>query len=336
MSVSQLAGPAVAAEKSRAEISIVIVNWNAADYLRDCITSIYEHTRDTLLEIIVVDNASSQPGVDDLKEAFPEITLIKSPENLGFARANNLAFKHSSGSCVLFLNPDTRLVGPAIQIMLAHLRSLPQAGIVGCRLLNSDLSLQTSCIQKFPTILNQAADIEYLRLRWPGCPLWAIGPLFSQSPQPTKVEVISGACMMTKREVLEAVGLFSEGYFMYAEDLDLCYKVKRAGFDNYYLGDAVVIHHGGKSTGQRAVNDWATRMKFKAILQFCRKTRGPLYAGIFRVAIGMVAASRLLLIALAFPFVSDKAFRPVFSKWRAILKWAAGFEAQSREVASNS
>lgn len=312
------------------DLSIIFVNWNSADYLSECLASVYKYTRDVQFEIIVVDNASPQCGVDDLIEQFPEIILIKSPKNLGFARANNLGFKRSSGRYVLFLNPDTQLVGPAILTMLAHLEALPRPGIVGCKLLNSDGSVQTSCIQKFPTILNQALDIEYLHLRWPGCPLWDIAPLFSPNPQPTKVEVISGACMMMKREVFEAVGLFNEGYFMYAEDLDLCYKVKRAGFDNYYLGDAELIHHGGKSSKQKNVGQWATVMQKRAVLRFFLETRGRIYCSIYKLAMGIGAACRLLAITLLLPSAvvirRQQLFYFAFSKWTAILKWAAGLD----------
>jgi GT2 family glycosyltransferase len=310
------------------ELSVIIVNWNSMDYLRECLVSLYAHTKDVHFEVIVVDNASTQRNIDELPQQFPAVTLINSPQNIGFARANNLGFSCSSGSYILFLNPDTRLLGPAIRVILGHLKSLPQAGIVGCKLLNSDQSVQTSCIQKFPTILNLATDVEYLRLRWPHFRLWAIDPLFAENPQPVKVEVISGACMMMKREVFERTGMFSEDYFMYAEDLDLCYKAARAGFTNYYLGDAELIHHGGKSSSRQEVSDWATRMKFGAILQFCRKTRGHFYGWLLRVTIGVVAAVRLLVIALLFPFFEGRTGRSAFSKWKAVLKWSAGLYQQ--------
>jgi hypothetical protein len=324
-----------AARTSPAELSIVFVNWNSADYLRECITSIYTHTKDVQFELIVVDNASPQRGVDGLKEQFPGTILIKSPENLGFARANNLGFKHCSGRYVLFLNPDTQLVGPAIQVLLNHLKSLSQVGIVGCKLLNSDLSVHTSSIQKFPTILGQVTDIEYIRLRWPNCKLWGIAPVFAECAAPTKVEVIPGACMMMKREVFERVGGFSEEYFMYGEDLDLCYKVVHAGFVNYYVGSAAVIHHGGKSSGRREVNQWATGMKFTSILRFVRKSRGRFYGASFRLVVGFVALIRLLVIALAFPFIDRTTRQFVISKWWAIFNWAVGADKQSKRVITN-
>ena len=317
------------------DLSIICINWNSVEYLKDCITSIYKYTDYISFEIIVIDNASTKGGVDILKEQFPEIILIKSSKNLGFSRANNLAFKQSRGAHVLFLNPDTRLTGPALNIMLNHLRTLPGVGVIGCKLLNTDLSVQTSCIQKFPTILNQITDIEYVRLRWPHCKLWEIDALFLEHPKPTVVEVVSGACLMVKRDVFEQVCLFSEEYFMYAEDIDLSYKVMRAGFINYYIGDAVVIHHGGKSSKQREVSQWSTIMKFQAMSQFCSKTRGCFYGAMFKTAMGCAALCRLVVIAVMAYFGSkivDKG--NASAKWTAILKWASGFEVRS--VISNN
>jgi GT2 family glycosyltransferase len=318
-----------------AELSIIIVNWNSVDYLRNCLASIYEHTQGLDYEIVVVDNASPELGVDRLKDEFPEIILIKSPENLGFARANNLGVKHSSGRRLLFLNPDTELVEPAIQTVLRHMESLPNAGIVGCKLLNSDRSTQTSCIQKFPTILNQLADFQYLQDRWPQCGLWDLGPLFANGCEPRPVEMISGACMLMSRQVFEQIGSFSEEYFMYAEDLDLCYRANRAGLVNYFIGEATVIHHGGKSSAKQSVSEWATRMKFQAILQFCRKTRGRTYGSMFRVAIGLAAMLRLVAIMAAIPFVGAAKFRSAVTKWQAILKWALGADGPPLTPAAN-
>lgn len=222
------------------------MNWNSTEYLRQCIASINEYTRDVNFELIVVDNASPDQDADSLTYQFENLRLIKSPSNIGFGRANNLGFRYSAGEYLLFLNPDTRLVSPAIDIMLAKSEALEDAGIVGCKLLNTDLTVQSSCIQTFPTILNQALDADFLRRRWPHSRLWGTSPLLSDCGTPAKVEVVSGACMMIRRDVFEQVGMFSEEYFMYAEDLDLCRKVVRAGFNNYYVGAATIIHHGEK------------------------------------------------------------------------------------------
>jgi len=309
-------------------LSIICVNWNSVEYLRECIASIYENTQGIRFEIIVVDNASPQGGVEGLREEFPEVKILSSSRNIGFAAANNMGFKNSAGEYVLFLNPDTRLMGPTINILMESIQKLPNAGIVGCKMLNTDLSVQITSIQKFPTILNQMITSEHLQLRWPSCPIWNIGPLFSEQTQPIPVEVIPGACMLLRRSVFEQVGMFSEDYFMYAEDLDLNYKLKRAGYVNYYVGAATIIHHGGKSSSQQAVNQWATMMKYRAMTRYYRKTRGRFYEVMYRTAMGCVAIGRLVLLALLSLFVNplrnQQSLKRSSEKWKVVLKWAIG------------
>ena len=122
------------------EVSIIFVNWNSVGYLRDSIASVYKHTANIRFEVIVVDNASPAGDAEIIEREFPHVTLIKSKENLGFAGANNVGFKHSSGKYIVFINPDTQLVSPAINIMLERLRMLPDAGILGCKLLEDQLA----------------------------------------------------------------------------------------------------------------------------------------------------------------------------------------------------
>ncbi len=306
------------------DLSIICVNWNSLDYLRKCIASVYAETQGIEFEIIVVDNASPEGGVESLLERFPAVKIIKSAENLGFARANNLGCRSAQGEFVLLLNPDTELRGPAINILLDGMKSLSDSGIVGGKLLNSDLSVQTAAIQKFPTILNQLVNLEFLRLRWPSCPLWDIGPLFVRNGGPVKVQVIPGACMLLRRSVFEKVGMFSEDFFMYGEDLDLNCKVRNLGLTNYYLEDAEIIHHGGKSSSRQTVSNWSTIMKYRAMQRYYDKNRSPFYALMYRAAMGASAAGRLLLLKLAFPFVDKDIIRAASSKWAIVLRWALG------------
>jgi GT2 family glycosyltransferase len=312
------------------KLSIIIVNWNSLGYLRKCLTSLYTHIRDLSFEVIVVDNASPESGIETLNLDFPNVVVIKSDINLGFAGANNLGFARSSGEYVLFLNPDTELVDNTFKTMLDQSLALPDAGVIGCKLLNSDLSIQTSCIQTFPTIPNQLLDYEYLRLRWPSCYFWDIGALFSESNQPVSVEVISGACMLLRRDVFERAGMFTVDYFMYAEDLDLCYKVKSLGFRNYYIGQAQVIHHGGRSSNLVNVSNWSIIMRFKAVHKFCVKRQGSLYGSLFRATMGTAALFRVVLLSLAKPFARNdlrkQTIKQSTSKWWAVLKWSYGVD----------
>jgi GT2 family glycosyltransferase len=302
------------------DLSIIYVNWNSLNYLRECIKSVYEHTHGIEFELIVVDNASPEGGVDAIKEEFPDVVLIKSGVNLGFAGANNVGFRQSKGKCVLFLNPDMKVLNPAINVMYDRLQSLPDAGIVGCRMHHGDLRVMTNSMMRFPGILNQLFQIEVIRLRWPSFPLWNIAPLFSKSEEPARAQVITGACMMMRREVFEKVRMFNEEYFMYAEDFDLCWKITRAGYTNYFCGGGDIIHYGGASSPR----EWQTIMKMKADVRLIRNFRGPFYALLFRAAMVPNAFLRLLVASALRAARKDgpgkTAARDAAGKWRAILK----------------
>jgi N-acetylglucosaminyl-diphospho-decaprenol L-rhamnosyltransferase len=312
------------------DLSIIYVNWNSIDYIHESIDSVYQNTSGVEFEIIVVDNASPEGNVDLLRAAFPEIIIVKSATNLGFARANNLGFQYSKGDYILFLNPDTKLVSPAINTMLDRAKNIPDAGIVGCRLLNSDLSVQITSIQKFPTILNQMFDFEYLQMRWPGCSLWSIAPLFDPAVKTLKVEVISGACMLMARSTFERADKFTEEYFMYAEDIDLNHKVRHAGFANYYIGDATIVHYGGKSSGQQSVSHWSTMMRYRAMGKLFNNTKGKVQGLLYRVAMGSAAVGRLVLLTCVYllgGLLGDRAaLRYAIGKWKVVLRWALGHQ----------
>lgn len=296
------------------DLSIIIVNWNSTAWLLKCLESVYAHTHEAAFEIIVVDNASPDGDVGIVKERYPDVVVIESQANLGFAGANNLGFRSSKGEFVVFLNPDTVLLNPAFDLMLAQVRSLPSVGAAGCTLLNEDHSMQISCIQTFPTILNQLLDLDVLLNRFPSCPLWNIAPLFTGGTKPSRVEVISGACVMFRREVFAQVGGFSEEYFMYAEDLDLSYKAAQAGFTNYYIPQGSIIHYGGKSSVRRK----AVVMKWRSILLYIAKHRGYGYQLAFRAA---MACSALVRVALLGSAVAVSRGPRRESARNALLKW---------------
>jgi GT2 family glycosyltransferase len=174
--------------------------------------------------------------------------------------------------------------------------------------------------------LNQLLTAEWLRVRFPGLPLWDIAPLFRENYGPVQVDVIPGACMMLKREVFERAGMLTEDYFMYAEDIDLNLKVKRLGFSSYYVADARIIHHGGRSSAQQPVSQWSTVMIQRAMLRFFRINRGAVYAGAFRLAMGLSAIGRLIILFVARPLARKQRVQWATEKWSIILKWALGFK----------
>ena len=250
------------------DLSIIIINWNSVSFLRKCLASIDANTKKTSFEVIVIDNASSDGCGEMLRTEFPRVRFVQSTTNLGFAAANNLGVQHAFGKCLLFLNPDTELAGPAIDRMMEFLETHNDAGIVGARLLNSDLSIQTSCIQNFPTVLNRVIDAELLRRLFPRLPFWGTQPLLKASDTTAQVEVISGACQMIRRELFDRVGRFDTSYFMYAEDADLCLRTHRSNSRNYYVGCAVVIHHGGQSSGTISGGSFSAIMMRESLIAF--------------------------------------------------------------------
>jgi len=311
------------------ELSIIVVNWNSVAYLRECLRSIQSTLLNFPYEIIVVDNGSSANEARIVKAEFPAAKCLRSEENLGFARANNWAVEHATGEFLLFLNPDTKVLGSAIVTMMKELKTAPTASAIGCKLLNSDGSVQTSCIQRFPTISNQLLDIEALRSRFPHWQVWGTEPLFSAPATAVDVEVVSGACLMVRRSAFEEAGRFNTRYFMYAEDVDLCYQLKKLGHRVLYTGRAQVIHHGGGSSQWRKGKAWVAVMQRRAILTFCRHTRGNWYAFGYRAAMAMNAVIRLLFLVLMRPFqrfVAEKQLvHSTPAKWLAVLKWTLGF-----------
>ena len=322
------------------DLSIIIVNWNSLQFLRQCLCTVYARPHGFSLEVIVIDNASYDGSAELLAAEFPQVQFVQGMENIGFARANNAAFAVSTGRAILFLNPDTEVLGDALERMLALLETSADAGAVGCRLLNTDGSLQTSCVQPFPTILNQVFDSELLRRWFPRAEWWGMRALLDANGSPASVEVVSGACLMVSRIAFERVGRFSEDYFMYAEDLDLCFKLRSAGFQNYYRGDVSVIHHGGQSTSAKAENQFGNVLMRESVFRYLRRHRGRLYAGGYRLTVAGAAVVRLGILAAAWLLTAGRSSRLSLEngirKWKALLRWSLGRERWAPNLGDGS
>lgn len=313
------------------DLSIIIINWNSAEYIRNCLRSLFENTEGIEFEVIVIDNGSFDSCERIILSEFPNVRFFQSNDNLGFAKANNYGSEKASGEYFLFLNPDTEIIGEAIVGMLSLIKSLPSSGVLGCKLLNSDKSIQTSCVQPFPTILNQVFDSDVVNRV---IPVLTTGKVEYSNEGMTKVQVISGACMMISAKTFEEVGKFSSEYFMYTEDLDLCYAVHQAGYANYYTGAFSVVHHGGGSSQQRKENSYANIQMRESIFKFLKKTRGKHYAGIYKKAMLLNAIMRfgILSIASAASLLMGRGsrFKSSLIKWRGIMRWTLGIEKWAR------
>lgn len=308
------------------DVSIIIVNWNSQEDLKKCLASVITHTHDLTYEIVVIDSGSHDGCEEMLRSEYPVVRFVQSATNLGFARANNRAVEEATGEGLLFLNPDTEITNSAVTALYSYLLSHPGAGIVGCTLLNSNKTIQESCVQAIPTIANQLVNSQFLRRRWPKSFLWGMASLFEEGNEPREVEAISGACLMVRRAIFERVGGFSSDYFMYAEDIDLAYKVRSTGYTNYHVPSVTVTHHGGSSS-QRAGNTFATVMMPEAIWRFFRKSRGRAYAFTYRLGMFGSAVVRLLLLGAAWSSgMGSQQCRAnrqsSLAKWSAVMRWA--------------
>lgn len=311
-------------------LSIIIVNYRSVTYLEGCLRTIQDFTKGLDFEVIVVDSGSFDGCDEMLATKFPSAVFIQS-QNVGFARANNLGVLRSSGRHLLFLNPDTEIIGDALGQLVLYADSLSDYGVATCKLLNADGTIQTSCIQSFPTILNQILNAEFFRRWLPTSRLWGTAPLYRGDTQPCCVEAVSGACMLIRREVFDAAGGFSEDYFMYSEDIDLCHKVRALGLRNYLFPDAQVVHFGGGSSKSHG-NTFADVMIFDARYKFFAKHKGVVYAAAYRCLMAVAASVRLALLgslALLAKVVPKGPLGGVpvrIDKWVAVFRWSLGME----------
>ena len=315
-------------------VSIIIVNWRSIGYLRTCLDSIYKNINDICFETIVVDNGSFDGCRELIEKEFPSVIFIQNEHNSGFSRANNLAVTRASGEYLLFLNPDTEIVESAFGELADHLERFPQAGIVGCRVLNSDLTIQQHYLHAFPTLLNQILGVDLLKRALPKWNLWGIRALYDYAGEAVTVDAISGCCMLVRKTAFDKVGGFGESFFMYTEDVDLSLKMKNAGFGVQYIGKGEVIHHGRKSAGLQGQANFADIMVIQSTALFFRMTRGIFYAQAYRLLIGCSALTRLVTVALL-GLMGGIIFNPTWvratsRKWTLILRWAINSEEWSR------
>ena len=278
------------------KLSIIIVNYNAHDLLRDCLASIYEHHGDLVIETIVVDNNSGDGTAEMIKCNFPEVTFIKAGTNVGFARANNMGLKVAHGNYILFLNPDTLILKGTLQRLTNFIVNNPDVGIVGPRMNDPDGTVQTFGPQWPLTPLHILLSILFVseesKKRFPRV-------LSVHNPETSGTVIkLCGGCMLLPKDIAVRVGGFDDRFFMYAEDTDICEKVRRAGRKVYYLSDAHIIHFGGASTPLNS--PFSILMMRESTERYIAK-----YYGIAGVFLGR------LIVICRFGFPADNAFRRI-------------------------
>jgi GT2 family glycosyltransferase len=275
------------------DLSIIIVSWNTCRLLDECLASIYVHPPGGDYEIWVVDNNSQDGTQQMVREKYPQVHLIANQENLGFARANNQAISQSHSNYVLCLNPDTEVTQGAIDLLVSFMEQHAEAGGAGPFLLNSDGSFQVSAYP-MPTLGREFWRMFKLdRLR--NFDLYDVHCWDSR--EVCQVDVLKGACMLLRREALELVGLFDEDYFIYTEEVDLCYRMNQAGWGMYWVPEAKVMHYEGQSTHKVAAEMFLHLYQTKIL--FFRKRYGLLSSLIYKLILLLAAVFRLLLSPIA-------------------------------------
>ena len=230
------------------DLSIVILNWNVCDLLDRCLASLRSDRY--ALEIIVVDNASRDDSVTMVRAKYPQVTVIANAENRGFAGGNNQGIAAARGRYVMVLNPDTEVLDDAPDRLVVYLDEQADVGAIGPQLLNPDRSIQSSR-RRFPTLTTAFFESTWLQSLAPRGILTQYYMDDVQSDHPHEVDWLNGACTVFRREVFDRVGVYDvENFFMYSEELDLCRRVKEAGWKIVYVPEAQVIHYVGQSSDQ--------------------------------------------------------------------------------------
>ncbi|MBA2500108.1 MAG: glycosyltransferase [Chitinophagaceae bacterium] len=261
-------------------LSIVIINYNVKHFLEQCLLTVEKALKDIESEIIVVDNNSRDHSLVYLEPYFPEIKFVSNKENIGFAKACNQGMALSSGQYILFLNPDCLIPEDSLGTCLRFFNNHRDAGAIGIRMLDGHGFFLKESKRAFPSPITSFFKLMGFARLFPHSKIFAryhLGHLDADSNQ--VVDVLAGAFMMVRRDVLETTGGFDEIFFMYGEDVDLSYRIQKAGFKNYYLAETEVIHFKGESTKKGSLN--YVRMFYNAMRIFVKKHYGGSKAGVF-------------------------------------------------------
>jgi GT2 family glycosyltransferase len=252
------------------QLSIVIVNYNVKHFLMQCLQSVHKAISGIEAEVFVVDNASSDHSVEMLKEKFPWVNVIANTENTGFSCANNQAIHLAKGEYVLLLNPDTLVAEDTFVKCLDFMHQTPDAGALGVKMINGNGEFLPESKRALPIPSVAFYKIFGLSKLFPNSKRFGSYHLtYLNNDKTQSVEVLSGAFMFIRKKVLDEIGLLDETFFMYGEDIDLSYRILKAGYKNYYLPDTRIIHYKGESTKKGSVN--YVIVFYKAMQIFAKK-----------------------------------------------------------------
>jgi hypothetical protein len=262
------------------DVSIVVVSFNTRDVLRDCLQSVYRETGSLRVQVIVVDNASTDGSVAMVEQEFPGALLIKSQVNLGFGRANNLGFESAEGRYIILLNSDAFLTEGSLARSVACMDANPCVGLGGGRLIGRDRLWQPSA-RMFPTVISDLIVLSGLAARFPRSRLFGrFDRTWANPMESADVEWVPGAFSILRAETLATVGPFDPRFFLYYEEVDLCRRIKQKGYSIWYWPDIVIVHIGGESSRQvrslqlSRTGAQLTLWRMRSMLLYYRKHHG--------------------------------------------------------------
>ncbi len=236
------------------DLSIVIVSYNTVDLLRDCLSSVIQNTENIEYEIWVVDNQSKDGSADMVESEFPQVKLIRNSVNGGFSQANNLAIRQCrSSKYVLILNPDTIVPKGTLAECVDFMEKDGEIGCLGCKVVKVDGTLDKACKRGFPSPWNSLCYLMKLDKLFPNNKKFGgYNATFIHEDEESEIDSLVGAFMMLRKGAIEQVGLLDETFFMYGEDIDWCYRIKEAGWKNYYHPKVRIVHYKGESSKKQS------------------------------------------------------------------------------------
>ncbi|MBI3485808.1 glycosyltransferase family 2 protein [Candidatus Daviesbacteria bacterium] len=247
------------------KLSISIVNYNSGDYLLECLKSLDKVKSEVRFDVWIADNNSSDDSLNQAKKKFPYFHYIENTENLGFAKANNQILKQIETPYVLFLNHDTKVLPKTLKRMVSFMDNNLKVGASSCLVEKADGSLDLASHRSFPT---PWVSFKYYVLKDDTL----YHQTFKDMTKPHVVDAIVGAFFLTRKKILDEVGFFDEDYFLYAEDIDLCFRIKKAGYKIFYVPDVKIIHMKGVSSGIKShsqdVSSASKEIKIKSLNSF--------------------------------------------------------------------
>jgi GT2 family glycosyltransferase len=234
------------------DLSIIIVNYNTKDLLKQTVDSVLNTTSKISYELIVVDNASRDGSTQMIKETYKEVILIENEDNLGFSKGNNIGIKRASGKYVLLLNSDTVVLDNCLQECFKYMEKNADIGALGCKVVLKNGELDHACKRGFPTPEASLYYLLKLDRMFPKSKKFGMYDLkYLSVDDINDVDSLIGAFMMVRHEVIDKIGMLDENFFMYGEDIDWCFRIKEAGYRNVYYPRAGIIHYKGESSKKR-------------------------------------------------------------------------------------